>query len=373
MKFTTSRGALLEAFKLAKSVAPKGGVMPILGHALIRADGKRVTVSATDLVVAISTVLPLEPEKGAPGEGGVAVDARAAFDVVAKMPDGGISIERTDNNWVTIKAGKTKYKLVGTTEQDFPKLPTPPSAMPPINAQRLVELIDCTIAAVGRDITRSHLMGILLERTDKLLRATALDGYRLSQMETPEGGDKLTALIPEKGVRAIQQVLDKHPVARLAIGAAPTTKDHLFVAVGDTVVSTKIFIDTLFPPYAQVIPTTRAHSCTLTVDAATLRTALEQVSLMCSNEIGVTMALSFEECLLSATRIEAGDVSTKLDAVCFGKVTIEASSRYLLEAIAPIAGSVRLEFGDALDSIMITAVDAPGYVGIVMPMNRANR
>src|SRR5262249_57658099 len=90
-----------------------------------------------------------------------------------------------DNNWTTIQAGKSQFKIVGLPSVDYPALPTiDREGLIPLAGAGLLELIRKTLFAAGDNDARYILNGLLvtLITSDKktMLCLVGTDGHRLA-------------------------------------------------------------------------------------------------------------------------------------------------------------------------------------------------
>ena len=54
--------------------------------------------------------------------GGVTISARKLYEIIKELPNGEIELTSGDNNWTTIQAGKSQFKVVGLPSGDYPAL-----------------------------------------------------------------------------------------------------------------------------------------------------------------------------------------------------------------------------------------------------------
>ncbi|MDH5740388.1 MAG: hypothetical protein OEY77_08690, partial [Nitrospira sp.] len=120
MKVRIGRDELLTGLQRVQGVVEKRNTMPILSNILLEAKQDGVEIVATDLELGLrglykATVLT---------PGGVTISARKLFEIVKELPSGDIELTSADNNWTTIQAGKSQFKVVGLPSHEYPALPT---------------------------------------------------------------------------------------------------------------------------------------------------------------------------------------------------------------------------------------------------------
>ncbi|HRY85628.1 MAG TPA: DNA polymerase III subunit beta, partial [Candidatus Omnitrophota bacterium] len=161
MEIKVQKSELLKKVGLGVNVAAaKPSTLPILNNLLFETqkDGK-VKIVATDMEVGISTLLSVEISQG----GSITVPARKFFDIIKELPEGSVEISVTKNNTISIKAGKSHFKIMGLDKEEYPKLPE-------FNLENAIEIeqavikesLSLTSFAISHDETRYVLNGILL-------------------------------------------------------------------------------------------------------------------------------------------------------------------------------------------------------------------
>ena len=87
MKFNLSREALLKPLQLVVGVVERRQTLPILSNVLLRIDGSRLSITATDLEVEI---VGFSEVSGSLEGGDVTIPARKFADICRSLPDGAI-------------------------------------------------------------------------------------------------------------------------------------------------------------------------------------------------------------------------------------------------------------------------------------------
>ena len=209
MKIRIGRDELLTGLQRVQGVVEKRNTMPILSNILLEAKQDGVEIVATDLEIGLrglykGTVL---------STGGVTISARKLFEIVKELPPGDIELTSTDNNWTTIQAGKSQFKVVGLPVATILHCAIERRIDTAFRSGPL-ELIRKTLFAAGDNDARYILNGLLvtLIATDKKtpLRLVGTDGHRLAvaEQEVGKAGDKgvpqeMKAIIPKKAAHEI--------------------------------------------------------------------------------------------------------------------------------------------------------------------------
>src|SRR4030095_12366956 len=110
---------------------------------------------------------------------------------------------KEDNDWVTVKCDRAKFKMVGVGRDAFPEVPTFKSAPTTSSAGVLKWLIDRTIFAITQEESRYTLSGakFILDKSGAKMVTT--DGHRLAYVERKDlsaatPSEQIDVLIPRK-------------------------------------------------------------------------------------------------------------------------------------------------------------------------------
>jgi len=372
MKFKADRATLIKALAHVQSVVEKRNTIPILANVMISAKDVRVTLTATDMEIAIVEDIPATSSQ----DGACTAPAATLYEIVRKLPEGAeVQLEHTGGDaQLTLRAGRFATSLVVLPTDDFPSMTA--GALPhrfAVPALALRGLIDRTRFAISTEETRYYLNGIYLHAADsdgtRVLRAVATDGHRLARVEEPlpEGaGGMPGVIIPRKTVAELRKLLDE-------------VSGDIDIALSDTRIQFKVglvtltskLIDGTFPEYERVIP--RDNDKVLRVGKKDFSDAVARVAAI-SSERSRPVKLSVGKHLLeiSATSPEQGTAREELDGerVSYDSSPLEIGfqARYLNDITDQIAGEVEFRFSDgAAPTVVMDAADASALY-VLMPM-----
>ena len=157
MDFTVAKKDLLKLARRAQAVADKKSTMPVLANVLLDAHDGTVTVSGTDLFLAVQGHAPAEVKRA----GSVAVPAQDLFDRVSMMPEGPLRLVSDNGTSTVLRAASRarRYTLQGVPGKEFPRLPEAAEGAPTIAlaADTMSVLIARTQFSISPDDTRPSL------------------------------------------------------------------------------------------------------------------------------------------------------------------------------------------------------------------------
>ncbi|MGY3579892.1 DNA polymerase III beta subunit [Bradyrhizobium sp. USDA 4504] len=250
MKVTVERAQLLRSLGHVHRVVERRNTIPILGNVLIRAEGAKLSLKATDLDLEVTETLAAETGTA----GSTTVPAHMFYDIVRKLPDGSqIVLEADgDRSVLAVRAGRSRFTLQTLPESDFPGLAagdmTHSFSLPASDIKRL---IDRTQFAISTEETRYYLNGIYLHAAGSAkaatLRGVATDGHRLAQIDLalPKGATGMPGVIvPRKTVGEVQRLIEGDD-AEISI---ELSDGKIRFTLGNVVLTSKL-IDGTFPDY----------------------------------------------------------------------------------------------------------------------------
>ncbi|MEC4891007.1 MAG: DNA polymerase III subunit beta [Nitrospira sp.] len=373
MKVRIGRDELLTGLQRVQGVVEKRNTMPILSNILLEAKQDGAEIVATDLEIGMRGLYKatvLQP-------GGVTVSARKLYEIIKELPAGEIELTSGDNNWTTISAGKSQFKIVGLPSAEYPALPTiDREGLIPLSGTGLLELIRKTLFAAGDNDARYILNGLLVTLiiTDKktALRLVGTDGHRLAVAEQEVGKagkgspQEIKAIIPKKAAQEIRRLLeegggDGEPL----IGF---TKNLMIFRKSGLLMTSRL-MEGNYPNYQQVIPKDGGKK--ITVNRAELESALRRVSVLSKDKANaVKVSFAPGSMTLFSSSPDYGEATEELPATYEGEaLNTGFNARYLLDVFSVMDGeTISLQMDTPLSPCLIQESESPGFKCVVMPI-----
>jgi DNA polymerase-3 subunit beta len=376
MGLVVERGSLLSALSLVQGIVERRTTVPILGHVLLEPNGANLALSATDLEVGIRTEVVCKSGK----EKNLTLNARKLFEIVREAEGEEVLLNTLDGDWVELKCGRARFKMMGLDPRSFPGMPSAAGreGAPPkkgaradlsISAVTLSEMIDKTIFAVSPDEARYNLSGVFIEAPSSgTAKMVATDGHRLSMIERPVAGFKTDAgaIIPRKGLVELRKLLDQggDEEVKLSIDGQLASLKR-----GATEVSMRL-VEGEFPDYRGVIPKQSKYQ--VAVERDRLLAAIKRAAIFSSERYhGVKLGLSPGSLTVSSTSPEIGEASEPLDVEFKGdEFAIGFNASYLQQVLGVIqsGSNVVLGLSDDVSPGVVRTPDDPEFTYVVMPM-----
>ncbi len=403
MKTTVSQKAVSSAINTIRKSVRKNSTVPILSHALIRAQCNGVCISGTDLEVYCSVSVPgLSTIDGA-----VCVPANRLNDII-KTCHHDVELESNDKSELVIRNG-SNFSLAGLSQDEFPVTPAMPQArQAAINVYHLRKHLARIEHAISSDAARYVLNGVLLRFNGDALTMVATDGRRIAIAETlattkmNDGDataigelraqltamrkgtkkyhwlanklDKLTScqfIIPTKAVSVLLSSLPKVKNSDVAEVCVQWTGDHAAFTFNNAEQTIQIqtrLVQGDFPNYKMVIPQDCKEQ--VIIPRESFLQAVNTAAKLTSEKSN-SVKLSFSENLLTVTSNspECGNAACTVAIAYLGKqFSIAFNPRYLGDAIAATDTDIIVaDFVDELSPVKITT-DGAAFITVIMPM-----
>lgn len=361
MKLQVTQENLNRALNSVARVANSRGTLPILANVLIKTTNNRLSLSATNLDIAITHYIGAKVSD----EGSITVPARLMQDFVGSLPEGVIDLDLQETK---LHVSTDKYKSVvnGIMADDFPVMPAISSgkkwSVPGPDFKKALQQV---AFAASSDETRPVLTGILIRTEGGVLTMAATDSYRLAEKKLGKNKEDIQVLIPASAMQDLLRAIgDNEDQVKIT----HDDQQALF-QVGNIELVTRL-LDGKYPDYGKLIPKTFAAKATL--KKADLVNVTKVSSLFARESAGsVTIELSKESKQLSIRSVasQLGENTATADAKVTADGSITLNSRYLLDALGALDGDeVVFGFNGKLEPTLLHDAASDEYRHIIMPL-----
>lgn len=369
MRLTIDKPGLAKALAHVASVVERRNTIPILSNALLTAGSNELKMTSTDLDMELVETVGCTTK----GEGTITVPAHMFYDIVRKLPEGEIELNRdAEQERLVITSGPAQFSLQTLPADDFPTLSVEDMEHAfIISTADLKRLIEKTRFAMSTEETRYYLNGIYLHEAEtdgtETLRAVATDGHRLAQVELPlpAGAKGIPGVIvPRKTVLELSRLVgDEDGEVRVELSPS-----KIRVSAGRVVLTSKL-IDGTFPDYERVIP--QANDKRLAVDNEAFKQAVDRVSTLSSDKgRAVKLALSGNTLTLSVNNPESGSATEELP-VTYDSDPLEIgfNARYLIDISDQLESeTAEFQLADPGSPTTVRDVKDSSALYVLMPM-----
>jgi DNA polymerase-3 subunit beta len=364
MELSVTQENFAKALSAVGRVASTKTQLPILGNILLRTDGNRLLIAATNLEIATTQYIGAKIIK----PGAITVPARLISEFVSSLPKGTIELKIVGEN-INITCGKYHSIINGVIADDFPELPTineESSVTYTLNTEEFKQAVSQTIITSSSDSTRPVLTGVYWHSHEGWIYLAATDGYRLSERRLVETKSEVAAIIPTQTLQEVLRSLDD----------SVDTIDVLFdesqvrFRMNEAEVISRL-VDGNFPDYRQLIPS--SSDITAIVKKPEF-TRVTKVAGLFARESGgsVTVTVNADTSSVSLHSIasEFGENTSELDGDISGSGQVTLNSRYLTDALSVLDTDViSFSFNGKLSPCILKSTDPDtNYYHVIMPL-----
>jgi DNA polymerase III subunit beta len=361
MKLQVTQENLNRALGSVARVANSRGTLPILANVLIKTSNNRLSLSATNLDIAITHYIGAKVKD----EGSITVPARLMQDFVSSLPDGVIELDLQETK---LHVSTDQYQSVvnGIVADDFPVMPAISDGKTwSIKSGLFKKALQQVVFAASSDETRPVLTGILLHTLGGKLYMAATDSYRLAEKQLSASKEEMQLLVPASAMQDLLRVLgdDNEDIQ------VTNDDQQVLFKVADIELVTRL-VDGKYPDYRKLIP--EEFSTQATLQRADLVNVTKVSSLFARESAGsVTISVDEADQQLSIRSVasQLGENTATATAKVTGTGSITLNSRYLLDALNVMSGDeVLFGFNGKLEPTLLTDPKASDYRHVVMPL-----
>ncbi|MCB0215993.1 MAG: DNA polymerase III subunit beta [Chloroflexi bacterium] len=352
--------------------------LPILSNILMRAEGDRLKLSATNLEIGISCWIEAEVREA----GAITVPARLLGDFVNSLPAEPVELKLdAKRKALDLSAGRYHADIKGIDAEDFPIMPTIDDGTSfTLDPAQLREMVAQVTIAAATDESRPILTGVQTVVDPDAGRVTmaAADGFRMSireaSFDAPLDG-KVSVVIPARALQELGRVVgDADGPVRVSL---TENRNQILFHTGHVDIVSQL-IDGNFPDVEKIIPagyTTRA-----VVNAKALHGAVRIASFFARDSANV-VRLKLEPgddlnpgiLTVSAQSAEVGGNQSELEASIEGEaIEIAFNAKYMLDLLGALGSEqVAIEVSTPSSPGVYRPVDETEFTHVIMPMHIA--
>ncbi|HEX2162398.1 MAG TPA: DNA polymerase III subunit beta [Thermoanaerobaculia bacterium] len=355
MEVRLNRGEFLNELAPMQGIVERKTTIPVLSHILLAAQGDQLRLSATDLDVSLTSAV----RGDVVADGAIAVPAKKFREIIGAVVGDEVHLAEEEPQWLTIRAGRSRFKIHGIKPEDFPQLPE-------VSEQYALEvpfgvfrsMVGKVLFAVSAEESRFQLNGALLKLKGETVEMVATDGHRLALVETglaSSDGHQDHVLVPRK---ALQELLrfEGGDTLRYRRG-----QHHLAFQLGRRELICRILEGT-FPDYERVIA--RDNDKHVVFGRKALADAVQRVALLTGDRArAVRLQFADEALQLLTANPDLGEAVEEVPCeYAGGDLRLGINPDYLLDFLRAFDDErVRLELKD--ENTQAVGYPVPGEIG----------
>ncbi|MBI2588993.1 DNA polymerase III subunit beta [Candidatus Saccharibacteria bacterium] len=361
MKLQTTQENLAKALNTVAKVATTRNTLPILANVLLKTTNNRLSISATNLDIAITHTIGSKIEK----TGSITVPARLMQDFISSLPGGVLQLKQDDNK-LHITTEKYNSTINGISAEDFPVMPAIKGGvnwrMP---ASELRKGLQKVVLAASNDDARPILTGVYFHNQPNSVMVVATDSYRLAEYKLSKQKAPVNFLVPSTAASDLLRIISD---SNLEVLITHDEQQVLFQS-GDITLVARL-IEGNYPDYRKLIPAKFAT-------VAKLRREdfinIAKVSALFARESAGSITIKVDEndkkVSINAVASQLGENTATADAEVRGSGEVTLNSRYLVEALNAFFGEeIELCFNGKLEPCILRSSDDVNYLHLIMPL-----
>ena len=367
MEIEVSRDKLSKALNVVSRVA--GGIrstLPILSNVLIKAEKEKVSLTTTNLDMAVVDFIPVISAT----DGEITVPARLLAEFAQNLPTGEKIKLKVEKNKIKISAGKYSSVINGASAEDFPELPEIDEKNAVIYKMNIDDFkvgLSEVIIAASNDTTRPALTGVYFNTAEGSLYVAATDGYRLAERKFIDKiKSDVSAIVP---TTSLQEILRSIPEDADEIEILFDDNQVRFRA-GELEITSKL-IDGTFPDYRRLIPDN--NEIKVVTDRDELNRFVKIAALFArESNRAIVCESDAKKGIFSVSSIsnEVGENRSEIETKIEKSGKIKLDSRFLMDALNVLEeDQVKIEFSAGSTPALITNLKDEKYRHIIMPLN----
>lgn len=361
MKLKVTQEHLNQALNSVSRVANSRNTLPILSNILIKTTNNRLSLSATNLDIAIMHYVGAKIEE----EGSITIPAKLTQEFVSNLPAGVIQL---DLNETKLKITTNQYNATinGIVADDFPVMPVIEDGVKWVIPTAVFKKgLQQVVFAASSDETRQALTGVYIHTQAGRLFMAATDSFRLSEKELGKNKQEISVLVPASAMQDLLRIMGDYE------GDVHITHNNqqILFQVGDVELIARL-VEGNYPEYQKLIPSDFSFSIELS--RADLNNIAKVSGLFARENAGsVTMELDEQKQSLSIKSVasQLGENTATVAGKVKGSGSITVNSRYLLEALQSMSGeNVTFSFNGKLEPTVLKDTQDLGYTHVIMPL-----
>lgn len=366
MNLTISKEQLINGLQTVQNVVSSRTTLPILSNVLLRAEGERLELTATDLDVTVSC--SVEAKVKSPGS--TTIPVKRFFGIVRELNNVDLELESDEKHSCLIRSGASYFRIHGLSADEFPPIqPFKDDKKVVVSQDTLRGMIKKTSFAISTDEARYVLNGIFLSFKEHKMTMVATDGRRLSLVdEEVDVSEKSQGefILPAKAVNELNRLLQEKGEVEIRYAenqASFTLKDEKNASI---LIITRL-VEGNYPNYRQVIPSETKERVALAREE--FMHALRRAEIMTSDKANsVKLSFSRNKLEITANSPEVGEAKESLGVNYKGPdMAIAFNPKYMIDPLNALTNDeVYLELIDEL-SPGVLKINGP-FLYVVMPM-----
>ncbi|MEY4440864.1 MAG: hypothetical protein RLY49_490 [Candidatus Parcubacteria bacterium] len=366
MKIEINKNTLLKALSKADKITGKNVSLAVLQCVLLKTQGDKLEISATNLELGIRVLVPAKIER----TGEIAIASSLLVSYLTNLNQEEDLVLEHSEQTLRIIGKKSETQINTYSTVDFPSIPVIESNKKSvIEASDLIEGMKSVWYAASVSSIKPELSSVYLYSDAGELTFVATDSFRLAERKPGAKSDEFESiLIPQRNVSEIIRVFEGLE-SKLTILFG---QNQVSFESNDEVYLVSRVVDGVFPDYRQIVP--KESKTEVIVLKQDLINSLKISNLFSDNFNQVKFHLDAENNIFEITskNTEKGESRTMVPSTIKGdSIDINFNQKYITDCFNSIKSeSFTLNFNGVGRPVVIKGVNEGGFMYLIMPLNK---
>ena len=366
MKFTCNQQTLAKALNTVSKAVSNRTTLPVLKGILLEANADGTLIlTASDLEISIQKTIEADVQEG----GSAVVISKLFGDIIRKLPNEEILIEKNENGNIQIKTNSSEFTVISLPVDEFPNIGEKEKIQSKLsfNCELFKEMVKKTSFAASIDESKGILVGILTEINPQNVTMVSLDGFRLALAnETMISMEEGSFIIYAKIMNEISKIIsDDNDAEDLTIFIGE--KKAIF-NIGTTEVVLRL-MEGDFIKYRDIIPTD--NTTNVVISRSILLESIERASLLAKEGKNNLIKMSIHNDLMTITsRSEEGNVKEEIVMEKTGEdLEIGFNSKFVIDVLKVVDDEeISMNFKTGTSPCVVKPVEGDAYEYLILPV-----
>jgi DNA polymerase-3 subunit beta len=246
MEFKINSKVLEKLLAKVIPAVPSRTPMPILENFLLEVKDGLLTVSSTDLEIALRSSINVATDENVK----IVIPARLLYDIIRSLGDNQVHFKTDQKSRISLLTESGTYNISYSSPEDFPEVPEVSKEKEiSLGGNDLKRFIDQTSFAMSKEDMRPAMTGTLFDFSENGLRFVTTDGHRLVKYvnRNVKFNKEEQYVVPERAISVLSKLLGETDVKIYL------SKTHVSFNFGDLELISRL-IGEKYPAYNSVIP-----------------------------------------------------------------------------------------------------------------------
>lgn len=362
MRFICDRNSLSEAISNVSRAVPQKSTIQALEGIKVKVSPNTVELTGYNLEMGIRTTITANTADSSE----FVVNARLFSEFIRKMPGDEVTVEKDDNNIISISSAAAECSFSGIAADEYPDLPVLDNQRGfTVNATTLRSMINMTSYAASTNESKPILTGELFDIEGGKFNLVAIDGFRLAiRCELTESSEDYHFVVPKKALQEVSTLIrDDDKNCNICVN-----ERHIIFEINNVFVISRL-LEGAFHNYKLSIPA--SYKTEVIVSKKDFITSLERCSLIIDDKNKSPIRCEVDNGVIKIScRTSIGRVNDAISGDISGEpVTIGFNNKLILEALRAAEGDkIRIRFNGAMKVIEILPLEGESYIFLIMPI-----